>query len=47
MNLKPTEAPEIIVPKGYTLSDLMETDDTGYGFEDEAIYTEEVSVRFE
>ena len=47
MQEKQNSNPEIIVPKGYMLSDLMETDDTGYGFEDEAIYTEEVSVRFE
>ena len=44
---KPRDTPEIVVPNGYDLSDLIDTDDSGYGFEDEAIYTEEVSVRFE
>ena len=38
---------EIIIPKGYLLTDLMDTDDTGYGYEDEAVYTGEVSVQFE
>ena len=40
-----TPTPEIIVPKGYELTDLIDTDDSGYGFEDEAIYTEEVKVK--
>lgn len=42
-----TPTPEIIVPKGYELTDLIDTDDSGYGFEDEAIYTEEVKVKCE
>lgn len=42
-----TPTPEIVVPKGYDLSDLIDTDDNGYGFEDEAIYTEEVIVKCE
>ena len=33
--------------KGYDLTDLIDTDDNGYGFEDEAIYTEEVIVKCE
>ena len=44
---KPRDTPEIVVPKGYELTDLIDTDDRGYGFEDEAIYTEEVRVIFE
>ena len=47
MNQKQPDAPEIIIPKGYLLTDLMDTDDTGYGYEDEAVYTGEVSVQFE
>ena len=39
---KPRDTPEIVVPKGYDLTDLIDTDDSGYGFEDEAIYTEEI-----
>ena len=44
---KPRDTPEIVVPRGYELTDLIDTDDTGYGFEDEAVYTEEVNVQFE
>ena len=44
---KPRDTPEIVVPKGYDLLDLIDTDDGGYGFEDEAIYTEEVKVKIE
>ena len=44
---KPRDTPEIVVPKGYELTDLIDTNDTGYDFEDEAIYTEEVNVKFE
>ena len=39
---KPRDTPEIVVPKGYDLTDLIDADDSGHGFEDEAIYTEEV-----
>ena len=44
-NQKPRDTPEIVVPKGYELTDLIDTDDSGYGFENEAIYTGEVSVK--
>ena len=44
---KPSDSPEFIIPKGYLLTDLMDTDDTGYGYEDEAVYTGEVTVQFE
>ena len=47
MKRKPRDTPEIVVPKGYDLTDLIDTDDNGYGFEDEAIYTEEVIVKCE
>lgn len=42
MKRKPRDTSEIVVPKGYELTNLIDTDDNGYGFEDEAIYTEEV-----
>ena len=41
------EIPEIVVPKGYELDDLIDTDDSGYGFKKEAIYTGEVKVKVE
>ncbi len=41
---KPRDTPRIVVPKGY---DLIDTDNSGYGFEDEAIYTEEGKVKIE
>ena len=47
MEQKPREKPEIVVPKGYELEDLIDTDDNGYGFKQEAIYTGEVSVKVE
>ena len=43
MEQKPKEKPEIVVPKGYKLEDLIDTDDNGYGFKQEAIYTEETN----
>ncbi|MBR1676604.1 MAG: hypothetical protein IJ706_04760 [Clostridia bacterium] len=45
MEQKPNEKPEIVVPKGYELDDLIDTDDNGYGFKQEAIYTGEASVK--
>lgn len=47
MEQKPREKPEIVVPKGYELEDVIDTDDNGYGFKQEAIYTGEVSVKVE
>lgn len=44
---KPKEKPEIVVPKGYELDDLIGTDDNGYGFKTEVIYTGEVKVNYE
>ena len=41
------EPSEIIVPKGYDLTDVIDTDDTGYGFEQEGFYREEVKVKYE
>ena len=47
MEQKPREKPEIVVPTGYKLEDIVDTDDNGYGFKQEAIYTGEVSVKVE
>lgn len=47
MKRKPRDTLEIVVPKGHELTDLIDTDDNGYGFEDEAIYKEEVVVKCE
>ena len=47
MEQKPKEKHEIVVPKGYELEDVIDTDDNGYGFKQEAIYTGEVSVKVE
>ena len=41
------EPTEIIVPKGYDITEVIDTDDTGYGFEQEGIYREEVKVKYE
>ena len=46
MKHKNKDTPEIVVPKGYDLLDLIDTDDKGYDF-GEPIMTEEVNVRFE
>ena len=46
MKHKNKYTPEIVVPKGYDLLDLIDTDDKGYDF-GEPIMTEEVNVRFE
>ena len=47
MEKRAREEPEIVVPKGYELEDVIDTDDSGYGFKQEAIYTGEVSVKVE
>lgn len=41
------ETPEIVVPKDYMLTDVVDTDDSGYGFEQEGFYREEVKVKYE
>lgn len=43
---KVNETPEIVVAKGYDLSELMDTDDKGYEF-GKPILIEEVKLRFE
>ena len=43
---KVNETPEIVVPKGYDLCDLIDTDDKGYDF-GKPILIEEVKLKFE
>ena len=45
-NKKDKVTPEITVPKGYELFDLIDTDDEGYEF-GEPILVQEVKIRFE
>lgn len=46
MKRKQQDTPEITVPKGYDLLDLIDTDSDGYEF-GEPIMIEEVKVKFE
>ena len=40
--------PELVIPKGYDLEDMLDTDDAGYGLEKEPpAYREEVKLVFE
>ena len=40
--------PELVIPKGYDLEDMLDTDDAGYGLEKESpAYREEVKLVFE
>ena len=39
---------EVLIPKGYDLEEILDTDDAGYGLEKEPpAYTEEVKLIFE
>lgn len=39
---------EVLIPKGYDLKDMLDTDNAGYGLEKEPpAYTEEVKLIFE
>ena len=39
---------EVLIPNGYALEDMLDTDDAGYGLENEPrAYTEEVKLIFE
>ena len=39
---------EVLIPNGYDLEDMLDTDDAGYGLENEPpAYTEEVKLIFE
>ena len=40
--------PELVIPKGYDLEEMLDTDDAGYGLENEPpAYTEEGKLIFE
>ncbi len=40
--------PELVIPKGYDLEEMLDTDDAGYGLEKESpAYREEVKLIFE
>ena len=48
MSMLKRKKPEIVIPKGYDLEEMLETDDAGYGLETEApAYTGEVKLVFE
>ena len=48
MSRQKRKKPEIVIPKGYDLEDMLDTDDAGYGLETEApAYTVEVKLIFE
>ena len=48
MSRQKRKKPEIVIPKGYDLEDMLYTDDAGYGLETEApAYTGEVKLIFE
>lgn len=45
MKKKTEEVPEIVIPKGYDIDDVLDmSDDFG---DEQPIYTEEVKIRFE
>ena len=45
---KKRQEPELVIPKGYALEEMLDTDDAGYGLEKEPpAYTEEVKLVFE
>ncbi len=43
---KKKQVSEIAIPKGYELEEMMDTDDSGYDFEDAILY-EEVKIAYE
>lgn len=48
MQRQKRKKPEIVIPKGYDLEDMLDTDDAGYGLETEApALQEEVKLRIE
>ena len=46
MKKKIKTVPEIVIPKGYEIDDILDMDEYDYG-EEQPILTEEVKVRFE
>ncbi len=46
MKKKNNSVPEIVIPKGYEIDEIVETDEDDFG-DEQPILTEEVKVRFE
>ena len=46
MKKKKNVIPEIIIPKGYDIEDVVDTDEADFG-DEQPILTEEVKIRFE
>ena len=46
MKKKSNVVPEIIIPKGYDIEDVVDTDEDDFG-DEQPILTEEVKIRFE
>ncbi|MDE7464647.1 MAG: hypothetical protein K2M48_06415 [Clostridiales bacterium] len=46
MKKKSSVVPEIVIPKGYDIDEIVDTDEDDFG-EEQPILTEEVKVRFE
>lgn len=44
--IEANEVPEIVIPKGYDITEFLDMDDGDFG-EEEPIFTEEVKIRFE
>ena len=48
MSRQKRKKPELVIPKGYELEEILDTDDAGYGLEKESpAYREEVKLIFE
>lgn len=48
MSRQKRKKPELVIPKGYELEEILDTDDAGYGLEKESpAYREEVKLVFE
>lgn len=46
MNRKNKAAPEIVIPKGCEIDEILDTDEDDFG-DEQPILTEEVKIRFE
>lgn len=46
MKKRKNVVPEIIIPKGYDIEDVIDTDEDDFG-DEQPILTEEVKIRFE
>lgn len=46
MKKKSSVVPEIVIPKGYDIEDIVDTDEDDFG-DEQPILTEEVKIRFE